>query len=116
MLGAALRLAPGLWGGEHVRMVVSESGARLEYDCADSTIDGPIDVDGRGRFKAKGEYIPGRGGPRRGGEGAASSRVVYSGQVTNDTMKLTVRLESRTRPIGVFTLKRGEEPLLMKCR
>jgi hypothetical protein len=25
-------MAPGLWGGDHVRMVVSRIGARLEYE------------------------------------------------------------------------------------
>src|SRR5262249_8124695 len=32
-------LAPGLWGGDHLRMVADRNGAQLEYDCATGTID-----------------------------------------------------------------------------
>jgi len=108
-------VAPGLWGGDHVRMMISRTGARLEYDCADSTIDRPIIVDAKGKFTAKGSYAPDRGGPRRGG-GAAAGRARYVGEVSADTMKLTVTLESTKEPVGVFTLRRGEDPLLTKCR
>jgi hypothetical protein len=108
------RMAPGLWGGDHVRMMVSRTGARLEYDCADSTIDEPISLDAKGKFTAKGSYTPDRGGPRR--SGAAAGRARYVGEVSADAMKLTVTLESTKEPVGVFTLRRGEDPLLTKCR
>ena len=109
------RMAPGLWGGDHVRMMVSRTGARLEYDCADSTIDEPITLDAKGKFNAKGSYTPDRGGPRRGGPTPAA-RARYVGEVSADTMKLTVTLESTKEPVGAFTLRRGEDPLLTKCR
>ena len=109
------RMASGLWGGDHVRMMVSRTGARLEYDCADSTIDQPIILDAKGKFTAKGSYTPERGGPRRSGP-AAAGRARYVGEVRADTMKLTVTLESTKEPVGVFTLRRGEDPLLTKCR
>jgi hypothetical protein len=105
----------GLWGGEHVRMMVSLIGARLEYDCATGTIDQPIVLDTRGRFNAKGSYTPERGGPRRYGE-VAAARARYVGQVSADTMRLTVTLETNKEPIGVFSLSRGNDPLLTKCR
>ena len=114
--GAQLRrMAPGLWGGDHVRMMVSRTGARLEYDCADSTIDEPITLDAKGKFTAKGSYTSERGGPRRSGP-APSARARYVGEVSADTMKVTVTLESSKEPVGVFTLRRGEDPLLTKCR
>jgi hypothetical protein len=96
-------------------MMISRTGARLEYDCADSTIDQPIILDAKGKFSAKGSYTPDRGGPRRSG-GAAAGRARYVGEVSADTMKLTVTLESTKEPVGVFTLRRGEDPLLTKCR
>src|SRR5260221_9984166 len=108
-------MAPGLWGGDHVRMMVSRIGARLEYDCADSTIDQPIILDAGGRFTAKGSYTPAHGGPRREGQDAAG-RARYIGEVRADTMRLTVTLEDAKRPVGVFRLKRGDDPLLTKCR
>jgi len=96
-------------------MMVSRIGARLEYDCADSTMDQPIILDTRGRFTAKGSYTPAHGGPRREGRDAAS-RARYVGEVRADTMRLTVTLEDTKQPVGVFTLRRGDDPLLTKCR
>jgi hypothetical protein len=107
-------VAPGLWGADHVRMMISRTGARLEYDCADSTIDQPIILDAKGKFTAKGSYTPDRGGPRR--SGTAAGRARYVGEVSADTMKLTVTLENTKEPVGVFTLRRGDDPLLTKCR
>ena len=96
-------------------MMISRTGARLEYDCAESTIDQPIILDAKGKFTAKGSYTPDRGGPRRSGP-APTARARYVGEVSADTMKLTVTLESTKEAVGVFTLKRGEDPLLTKCR
>jgi hypothetical protein len=96
-------------------MMISRTGARLEYDCADSTIDQPIILNAKGKFTAKGSYTPDRSGPRRSGA-AAAERARYIGEVNADTMKLTVTLESTKKPVGVFTLRRGEDPLLTKCR
>src|SRR5204863_10104476 len=109
------RVAPGLWGGEHVRMEVSDLGARLEYDCAGGTIDRPMTLDARGRFDQKGSYTPEHGGPQRDGR-AAVVRARYVGRVGGDTMRLTVRIETRKEPVGLFTLKRGYDALLTKCR
>jgi hypothetical protein len=95
-------------------MVVSRAGAHLEYDCAESTIEQPIIVDARGRFTATGSFTPHRGGPQRDDPGAPA-RARFAGQVTGETMKLTVTLENK-RPVGVFTLMRGNDPLLTKCR
>ena len=108
-------LAPGVWGGDHVRMVVSRIGARLEYDCAASMIDQPIILDAAGRFTAKGSYTPERGGPQGFGQ-AAALRARYVGRVRADVMRLTVTLENAKEPVGVFMLRRGDDPLLTKCR
>jgi len=108
-------LAPGLWGGAHVRMVVDRSGARLEFDCAEGTIDQPINVDARGRFAVRGSFTQEHGGPRREDQ-VARARARFVGQVSGDAMKLTVTLESSKQPIGVFSMTRGNDPLLTKCR
>jgi hypothetical protein len=96
-------------------MVISRTGARLEYDCAHSTIDQPIVLDARGRFTAKGSYTSERGGPRRSGA-ASAARARYEGQVSADAMTLKVTFDNGKQPIGVFTLTRGEDALLTKCR
>jgi hypothetical protein len=116
MQSAELRtMTPGVWGGDHIRMVISREGAQLEYDCATGTIDQPIVLDARGAFTAKGSYAPEHGGPRRKGE-AAGARARYVGRVSAETMTLTVTLEADAQRVGRFTLTRGNDPLLTKCR
>lgn len=112
---AIAALAPGVWGGDHLRMVVSDTGARLEYECAESTIDRPIAPDSRGNFTARGRYFARRGGPRRADQ-AGGVRVRYTGHVSADTMTLTVRLERERQPVGVYSLRRGVDALLATCR
>lgn len=115
LVSSAGPLAPGLWGGAHLRMVVNRSGARLEFDCAEGTIDQPINVDASGRFAAKGSFTPEHGGPRRD-DRIAAPRARFVGRTSGDAMKLTVTLESSKQPVGVFSLTRGNDALLTKCR
>jgi hypothetical protein len=111
------RVVPsGVWGGEHLRVEVTATGATLEYDCANGAITGPIRLDSQGRFSARGSHTAERGGPVRLDDQPASARARYRGVVKGDTMTLTVTLETGKQPLGVFTLTRGGEPLLMKCR
>src|SRR5512140_2475603 len=63
---AAQRVAAGLWGGDHVRLVIAAKGARPEFDCATGGSDEPITVRADGRGEAAGSSAPERGGPRRG--------------------------------------------------
>ena len=96
-------------------MIVSSSGASIEYDCASGKIDGPIVLDANGGFSARGSYVPEHGGPRRGDD-ASASRARYTGRVRGASMRLTVSLEQSKTPLGAFTLRRGNDPLLTKCR
>lgn len=35
----------GIWGGQHIGLTISDTGANLAYDCAHGTIDGQIHLD-----------------------------------------------------------------------
>ena len=96
-------------------MVVSDVGARLEYDCASGTVDQPMILDARGGFDVKGSYTLDRGGPRRQ-EQVPVGRARYAGRVDGDMMRLTVTLETGKKPVGMFTLTRDQDTLLTKCR
>ena len=39
------RIPTGVWGGQHIHIEVGEKSARIEYDCANGVIDGPLTVD-----------------------------------------------------------------------
>ena len=109
-------LAPGVWGGEHIRLEVTESGANVEYDCAHGTVGGRIVVDSRGRFNVAGVHYEEHGGPVRMGEDAGGYPVRLSGRVGGSLMKLTVTRAGSRRLVGTFSLTRGREAELVKCR
>ena len=110
------KLANGVWGGQHIRLEVTDSGGNLEYDCAQSTIDEPIILDGEGNFDVKGKFTPQHGGPIRRDEENNSYPVRYTGKAKDGEMTLTITNPEKKETIGGFNLTRGSEGRLMKCR
>jgi hypothetical protein len=105
----------GLWGGERIALDIGPDGARVDYDCAHGDVEGAFALDRRGRFELRGTHVEEHGGPVR--EGAAHAEPVrYSGTVKGDRMTLRVTRASSGEPIGTFTLGRGREPSIVKCR
>jgi hypothetical protein len=112
-LGSAELAGP--WGGEHIALVVSESGATIEYDCARGTIDVPLRAVASGRFTASGTHIREHGGPVHEGEVPDVHPAEYTGLVRGDRMTLTVRETDTDTTIGTFTLRRGVDARVFKC-
>ena len=54
---AGALVAAGLWGGEHVSLDVTASGAYAEFDCAHGTLDTPLTLDASGQFAMAGTYV-----------------------------------------------------------
>ncbi|MFN2481444.1 MAG: hypothetical protein ABR554_08250 [Pyrinomonadaceae bacterium] len=106
----------GTWGGEHVEMNVAHDSATLEFDCAHATIPRRIVLDRRGRFDVAGTYFEEHGGPVRMGEQPGGYAARFTGRVAGETMKLTVARGSTRKIMGTFTLARGREPSIVKCR
>jgi hypothetical protein len=104
----------GTWGGDHIGLEVSATGATVEYDCAHGTIDGALALDGQGRFEARGSHVAERGGPVREGDAQRGVPARYRGTVSGDTMTLTVTLDGGEE-VGTFTLTRGRTPRIRKC-
>jgi hypothetical protein len=106
----------GSWGGDHIALVVTDAGARVEFDCAVATIDQPLAADANGNFEARGTWSPERGGPRRIGEpGAIPHSAVYRGWTDGKQMRLTVSIAETDDTIGSFELSVGRTPSLEKC-
>ena len=110
------RLAKGVWGGEHIRLEVTDTGAEIEYDCASGTINEPVILDRDGNFNVKGKYTPQHAGPIGRDEESNSSNVRYEGQAKDSEMTLTLTIPDKKETIGSFTLTRGSEGRVMKCR
>lgn len=105
----------GGWGGQHVGLVLDAAGGRLEYDCAAGMIAGPLRADRSGRFRAEGTHTPGQGGPDRIDYVPPRLPAVYEGRVTGERMTLRVRVVPSGLELGPFTLRRGAQPMLLKC-
>ncbi|MDQ1637499.1 MAG: hypothetical protein QOF62_838 [Pyrinomonadaceae bacterium] len=110
------RLDNGTWGGPHIQFEVSDGAVGIEYDCAHGSIAGPLTVDRQGRFSWRGTYTRERGGPIRMGQKVDNLPATYSGSLTGNTMKLTVRLENSSNEPQTFTLERDKVGRVFKCK
>ncbi len=113
--GGTKRAQAGPWGAMGVAMEVTESGARIEFDCAHGTIGEPLLLDSEGRFDVKGLYFREHGGPVREGEESKGQPVRFTGQVTGEDMTLTIKSPESDAAIGSYTLVRGKSGRLRKC-
>ena len=105
----------GPWGGDHIRIDVTSSGATLEYDCAHGTIDEPIVVGDGSRFSAAGTHTFEHGGPIRVDEPPNRHPARYEGRVVGDTMEITVTVTDSRQRIGQFMLFLNHPARLLKC-
>jgi ketosteroid isomerase-like protein len=104
----------GDWGGEHVGLVTTGGGARLDFDCANGSIDGPIAPDGEGRFEVAGTYVREGRGPVRPDQ-LKGEPARYRGRIEGNTMTLSVELAGSDVAIGTYTLERDRLPRIRKC-
>jgi hypothetical protein len=109
-------VAEGLWGGAHVRLNVREDGAGLEFDCARGEISAPFKTDAEGRFDLPGTFTRQSPGPIRIGITPSAQPARYSGRVEGETMTLSLKLTGTDKALDTYTLTRGSEGRLRKCR
>ncbi len=105
-----------IWGGEHVRIEFNDGEARVEFDCAHGSITDPLKTDSEGRFSLNGTYVREGPGPIRRNVPRVSQPARYSGTIKGEEMSLTLTLTNTSQEIGTFTLTRGSEGLIRKCR
>jgi hypothetical protein len=107
----------GSWGGEHIRLDVTETGAKVEFDCAVGTIDEPLLLDKAGNFEARGTHAFARGGPGRPGMPALHRQrpALYRGWTDAREMRLTVTLLDTGHDVGTFSLGQGRRANLERC-
>ena len=96
-------------------MEVTAGKTTIEYDCAHAIIEQPINLDRRGRFSVAGKQFPEHGGPTRE-EDEVGYPARFVGEVRGEEMTLTVTSGSKNETIGTFTLRRGAQSRLMKCK
>ena len=102
-----------VWGGEHVEMELTKTGANLDFDCAVGTIDQPLAVNADGKFRAVGTYTRERPGPVRG-NGNPAAAATYIGTIKGESMHLEIVLVNSKETVGIFELVRGRSGHVMK--
>ena len=105
-----------IWGGPHVRLVVTSAGAEVEFDCAHGEIKAPLKENAQGRFDLPGTFVRERGGPVRSDETESVEAVRYSGRIEGDKMTLTITLANNNQKLDDFSLTRGSQGRLWKCK
>lgn len=108
-------LKTGVWGGPHVNMNVTETGAELEFDCANGTIGERIELDAEGRFDVRGSYTPEPGGAVTDKTPAKHLQARYRGQVTGQKLTMTITLVETDNTFEPYSLTYGTLARLEKC-
>jgi hypothetical protein len=108
------RIPTGTWGGQHINMKVGAKSATIEYDCASGTIRGPLVVDSNGNFNLRGTHRMQRGGPVRADETPNDHPATYTGSIKGNTMTLNLKLSDSD--VETFTLEKGKEGELFRCK
>ncbi len=108
------RVPTGNWGGLHAGMVVSDTGADIEYDCAAGRITVPMLLDAHGNFNLPGLYIRTGPGPVPANDSLVPKFPVrYTGHTDGKTMTFTVSGDSVLTQS--FDVTYGGNPNVMKC-
>ena len=109
-------LPNGVWGGEHIRMEVTDSGADIEFDCARGSISQRLALDAQGRFKLQGTYKAETPAPAAadGGSTGSGLTATYTGVFDGSSLRLEVSIEGQDMP-RTFDLLPGDQGHLTKC-
>ncbi|MGH7668879.1 MAG: hypothetical protein ACRENQ_05240 [Gemmatimonadaceae bacterium] len=108
------RVPLGNWGGPNAGMVVSDSGAEVQYACASGRITAPLLLNSHGDFNLPGLYI--RTGP---GPVPVNDSLVpkfparYTGHTDGKAMSFTMSGDSV--PTQSYDLTFGGNPNVMRC-
>jgi len=107
----------GVWGGEHLRMEVNDSGADIEFDCARGSISQRLELDDKGHFKVQGTYMAETPAPAAADGGFSPPpgiKATYVGTLSGSSLRLEVFVEGQDTP-RTFDLVQGDQGHLAKC-
>ena len=104
----------GDWGGNQIRLSLTDQGGKLELGCAAASIDTPLKPDSAGNFSAAGHYEAFATGPTAADRPPKLVPVTFTGQITENTMHLS--LSNNNKSIAEnYVLQRGRRVKLIRC-
>jgi len=109
------QLEKGTWGGQHIGLEVTDSGATIEFDCAHGAIHQRVETDSTGALDLPGTYVRESPGPVREGAKESVHPARYAGRVEGKAMTITITLIDTGENVGTFRLTQGALPRVAKC-
>jgi hypothetical protein len=106
----------GIWGGPHVELQVQADGlVTLNFDCASGRF-GPVVLDALGAFRVNGTRLAGSGVQLPPGAPRPTAvSVVYTGQITKETLTLFIASPEPGSSQERYELVRGARGTLNRC-
>jgi hypothetical protein len=104
----------GQWGGDHSNLILDAKGGRIETDCGDGWITGPIAADKAGQFVARGLFTVNAGGPERLEQPDRRKAAIFKGKLTGRAMTLTIEAPGLSPPRRLNLVK-DKQVKLFRC-
>ena len=106
-------VAKGEWGGSEVAMTVTETGATIQFDCANANITKQLRVKKDGSFVAERTFTRNGPGPVR--IDAQATLVAIKGKLAGKALTLHITDAKTRESLGDFTVRQGESVRLHRC-
>jgi len=110
-----IQIQKGTWGGQHIGIEITDTGATIEFDCAHGSIEQRIEADSDGVLDLPGIYVKESPGPVREGAREDAHAARYAGRVEGKAMTITIKLTDTGETVGTFKLTQGALPRVAKC-
>lgn len=101
----------GTWGGDNAGLIASDTSAHVHIRCTVGDTKGRVTPDAAGHFSISGVYNVDAYPIDRG----ITHPAEFSGQISGNTMTLTVVLTDTGRQLGPVSLTYGKEPKMGPC-
>ena len=108
------RVALGTWGSRQISIEVTDTGATLDFPCANGQITEPLVLNGLGQFDVAGVYRQEHPGPVRMGEDDSQS-ARYTGKVEGKVLTLIIKVRGSDVVLGPFVCNFGVKTRVPKC-
>ena len=97
-------------------LIVSDTGAEIEYDCGAGRITAPLLLDSRGNFNLPGLYMRGMPGPVPVNDSQPPPlAATYAGHTNGKTMSSTMTVTDGSIPPQSYSVTYGGNPYVVKC-
>ncbi len=114
MLVNAANPYTGQWGGDRTNLTLDAKGGRIEADCGDGWITGPLVTDKAGRFVARGLFVANAGGPERMGGPDRRKPATFKGKFSGQSLSLIIDAPNLPKP-RTLNLVKDMQVKLFRC-